>query len=342
MATEKVIIASAWTDLRTIFEEFATFRLNLYHAVMQQLPDDLVDEYLHFLRIEKHLAVNSLESYGRDLRDWQNWLIRMNVLSLDRITQDHILQYSMYLRQEKKFKATSLSRHLVSIRNFYQFLFEQRHTKTNIAQHIDLPKLGFRLPKYLTLREVDLLLNDFNASVEPHEDIHKRSVECRNHTMLQVLYATGLRVSELVSLKLNDINLGSGYVLAFGKGSKERYVPLGQVAIHALQRYYDGARKILQGQGQSQFAFLGRKGRPVTRQTFWLYLKDVARRQGIKKPISPHVLRHSFATHLLENGADLRSVQIMLGHADISTTQIYTHVSRERLRDMHKKFHPRG
>lgn len=160
--------------------------------------------------------------------------------------------------------------------------------------------------------------------------------------MLQVLYATGLRVSELVNLTINDVNLQSGYVLAFGKGSKERYVPVGKVAIKALDDYYGWARGKLLRNKKSSFVFVGRGDKPLTRQTFWKYLKDLAKQKGITKSISPHVIRHSFATHLLENGADLRSVQIMLGHADISTTQIYTHVSRERLKQIHKKFHPRG
>lgn len=307
--------------------------------------NQFVEEYLHYLRVEKHLAQNTLAAYAHDLCDWVDWLAGKGRDDVKLTSLDDFLEYSIYLRQHKKFRATSLGRHLVSIRSFYLFMFEQKYVARNVTENLDLPKLGFRLPKFLTAREVDLLLKDFELTTNSEActwNIRQKATEFRNHAMLQVLYATGLRVSELVHLKLNDINLDSGYVLAFGKGSKERYVPLGRVAITALQRYYEGSRKILLGQYASQYVFVGRRGTPVTRQTFWKSLKHMAGRQGITKPISPHVMRHSFATHLLENGADLRSVQIMLGHADISTTQIYTHVSNQHLKEMHKKFHPRG
>lgn len=254
--------------------------------------------------------------------------------------QDHFLEFSMLRRQQDKVKVSSLARNLVAIRNFYRFLKEQNYITKDVTENLDLPKIGSKLPRFLTMREVDLLLSEEIADSPPATD----AKQVRNLAMLQVLYATGLRVSELVNLKINDVNLQSGYVLAFGKGSKERYVPIGRVAIAALDHYYKTARPQLLGEVkvQSQYVFLSHKGKPVTRQTFWKYLKDLAREKNISKKISPHVIRHSFATHLLENGADLRSVQIMLGHADISTTQIYTHVTRERLREMHKKFHPRG
>lgn len=305
-----------------------------------------LEEYLHYLRIEKHLAPNTLEAYARDLNVWICFLHKRQVTDYNQTTLEHFLEFSISRRQDDQVKSSTLNRSLVAIRNFYQFLKEQKYIEKDVSLNMDLPKLGVRLPKYLTTREVDMLLEDVEFLQTQQEGdkkkIWRQARDRRNHTMLQVLYATGLRVSELIHLKLNDVSLQSGYVLAFGKGSKERYVPLGKVAIKALDRYYAGSRKILLGPHKSQMVFVGRAGKPITRQTFWRYLKEVAKRQGIRKTISPHVLRHSFATHLLENGADLRSVQIMLGHADISTTQIYTHVTRDRLREMHKKFHPRG
>jgi integrase/recombinase XerD len=199
------------------------------------------------------------------------------------------------------------------------------------------------------MKEVDLLLDSvevlkcLSVEVDDQENLKKiQARQLRFHAMIHTLYATGLRVSELVNLKLNDVNLQSGYVLAFGKGAKERYVPLGRFAIEAIEQYYAHGRLKLLGGRTSPFVFVGRGGKALTRQSFWKHLKEAAMNRGITKRISPHVIRHSFATHLLENGADLRSVQIMLGHADIATTQIYTHVSRERLKEMHKKFHPRG
>jgi len=293
-----------------------------------------IDEYLHYLRVEKHLAKNTLEAYSRDLGYWFTFIKKRRITSWKKTEKDHFLEFAMYRRQEEKISASTLSRNLVAIRNFYQYLKNEEYISSNPSANLDLPKLGFKLPKYLTLREVDLLLDVRGQKLS--------AKEARNYTMLQLLYATGLRVSELVNLKLNDVNLQSGYVLAFGKGSKERYVPVGKVAIKVLEDYYNEHRpKLLKGR-TSPYVFLGPSGKAITRQTFWKYLKKLATQCGIKKTISPHVIRHSFATHLLENGADLRSVQIMLGHADISTTQIYTHVTRERLREIHKKFHPRG
>lgn len=306
---------------------------------------DRLDEYLHYLRVEKHLAVNTLEAYSRDLNMWLEFLARRKVSDYAETRLQHLLEFSIFRRQEGRVGGTTLARNLVAIRNFYRFLKESGYISKDVTENLDLPKRGLKLPKYLTMREVDLLLEKGGSS----ENLNGRQKcdgvrarELRNHAMLQVLYATGLRVSELVNLKINGVNLESGYVLAFGKGSKERYVPMGSFAIKALDEYYRSARPALLGEKKSSFVFVSRRGRRLTRQMFWKYLKDLARRGGVAKKISPHVIRHSFATHLLENGADLRAVQIMLGHADIATTQIYTHVSRERLREIHKKFHPRG
>lgn len=299
-----------------------------------------IDEYLHFLRVEKHLSPKTLESYAHDIQLWHDFLKKHSIENWGQTTKDHFLEFSVSRRQNDKIRVNSLSRNLISIRGFYRFLKDSKYIESNEAEYLDLPKLGFRLPKYLSIKEVDALLE--NAQFPEHIGNHSRAQEFRNYTMLQVLYATGLRVSELVGLKLGDVNLQSGYVLAFGKGSKERYVPIGSVATSCLDRYYKQVRPRLCGKKKSDYIFVNGRGGGLSRQSFWQYLKKKAMQKGIRKPISPHVIRHSFATHLIENGADLRSVQIMLGHADIATTQIYTHVSRERLKQIHKQFHPRG
>lgn len=302
---------------------------------MQQL----LDEYIHYLRIEKHLSPKTLEAYQHDLLLWMSHLKKQGHIKWGQATAHDALSFSVKRREDDKVSVSSLNRNLVSVRNFYKFLEDEHYIKHDFAHDIHLPKLPKKLPHYLSLNEVEQLLEDPNlASLTTIQ----KAGEVRNHCMLHVLYATGLRVSELVNLKLNDINLQSGFVIVMGKGNKERYVPLGQFAIDALDEFIEHDRPSLLKSQKSDAVFPGRSGKPVTRQTFWHYLKRLALKKNIRKKISPHVLRHSFATHLLENGADLRSVQIMLGHSDISTTQIYTHITRERLKDMHKKHHPRG
>jgi integrase/recombinase XerD len=280
-----------------------------------------------------------LEAYGRDLASWLNFLKKNDVNDWNQIFAKHMMDYSAWRRQNDKIKPISLARNLVAVRNFHKFLKTSQYIIKDDLQNVELPKIGLRLPKYLTMSEVDVLLShpDFNHGSHPHP-----AKALRDHAMLQVLYAAGLRVSELVNLKMNDVNLQSGFVLAFGKGSKERYVPIGKTAISWLEKYYAQARSLILKNKKSSYVFVNVRGLAVSRQDFWLYLKGLARRAGITKNISPHVIRHSFATHLLENGADLRSVQVMLGHVDIATTQIYTHVTRDRLREIHKRFHPRG
>ncbi len=304
--------------------------------------ESFLEEYLHYLRVEKRLSPKTLEAYAHDLQVWLNFLKSREVTNWSQTRLEHFLEYSIVRRQKDHVVVNSLLRNLVAIRNFYRFLKQSNHIPHDPAENLDLPKLGFRLPKYLSMKEVEILLEEcLDVQTSRRPDVRKAR-QLRFMAMLHVLYATGLRVSELVHLKMNDVNLQSGSVLAFGKGSKERYVPLGKFAIAAIDRYYKDGRPVLVGQRKSPFIFVGQAGRAITRQSFWKQLKLHALHVGMKKTISPHVIRHSFATHLLENGADLRSVQIMLGHADISTTQIYTHVTRERLKEVHKKFHPRG
>lgn len=302
--------------------------------------DAAIDEFLHKLRVEKNLSPNTIAAYAHDLRLWQGFLKQKNKCDWQDVCLDDFLEFSASRLEKHHDRATSLFRHLVTIRGFFSHLHECGAIVHDPTLGLDLPKLGFSLPHYLTVQDVDDLLKCSATSLK--QTAKARVKDVRNHTMLQVLYACGLRVSELTNLKLNDVNLQSGYVIVLGKGSKERYVPLGSFAIAALTCYYGDARQAILGSQRSVYVFVGRQGRPVTRQTFWQFLKTLARRCGIRKPISPHVIRHSFATHLLENGADLRSVQVMLGHADISTTQIYTHVSREHIKKLHAKHHPRG
>lgn len=300
-----------------------------------------IDEYLRHLQIEKHLAKKTLESYAHDLVLWTDFLVKIPITTFDQVTSGHVLDFSIAERK-RGIGARSLTRRLVTIRGLHRFLKEQGLTQHNETDRLELPKLGRRLPKFLTLKEVDDLL----AKAVSEEGVSPKPLaqakHLRNVAMVQLLYASGLRVSELVGVELNSLNLASGYVLVMGKGSKERYVPIGSHAVAALDRYLKAGRPILLGTKKSNFVFIGRGIKPPTRQQFWHHLKNLAVQAGIRRPISPHVLRHSFATHLLENGADLRSVQTLLGHADISTTQIYTHVSRDRLRTTHKTFHPRG
>lgn len=293
--------------------------------------DELIDGYIHYIRVERHLSPKTIESYSHDLRLWCEFLKQKKAADPRDTTQEHALGFSVW-RRSHKVGGRTLSRNLVAVRNFYKYLKQTGRLAKNPLATVTLPRIGRALPKFLTLDEVDRLL------AVKALDLPAR----RSQTMLQVLYATGLRVSELVNLKLNDVNLQSGYVLAFGKGQKERYVPMGKVAIASLDEYFRDVRPRLVAGRKSPFVFVNASARPLSRQAFWYYLRGLGLGIGLRKPLSPHVLRHSFATHLLENGADLRSVQLMLGHADISTTQIYTHVSRERLKEMHRKFHPRG
>jgi integrase/recombinase XerD len=216
---------------------------------------------------------------------------------------------------------------------FHRFLLIEKYAVTNPSTIIEAPKTLKKLPSVLSSREVEALL------AAPRGD---RPVEVRDRAMLELLYATGLRVSELVTLKVREINISAGYLLAFGKGGKERLIPIGEPAAAAVTLYLRDGRPMLDKRSENEYLFLSRLGGSMTRQAFWNIIKKRSLEAGIRKNISPHTLRHSFATHLLENGADLRSVQMMLGHADLSTTQIYTHVTRERLKRIHAEFHPRG
>ncbi|MCB1669142.1 MAG: site-specific tyrosine recombinase XerD [Pseudomonadales bacterium] len=293
--------------------------------------ETLIESYLDAIWMEKGLSDNTLSSYRRDLVLFTRWLEGKDVqlLSVD----SAILQSHLSYRFKRKLSARSTSRLLSCLRGFYQYQIREGRVKSDPAAQVDNPKLGRPLPKSLTEEDVEALLQAPDVSTP---------LGLRDRTMLEVLYASGLRVSELVGLSLHQINLRQGVVRVFGKGSKERLVPMGEEAMSWLSRYLRESRPELLKAGQSDVLFPSSRGREMTRQTFWHRLKQCAFLAGIEKPLSPHTLRHAFATHLLNHGADLRVVQLLLGHSDLSTTQIYTHIASSRMKSLHAQHHPRG
>jgi len=295
--------------------------------------DFLADQYLNYLLVEKGLGKKTLEAYSRDLVCYFEFLHKESIESVGEHDTTFILKHLIDMKADG-LSARSRARHLVTIRGFYRFLVQEKVIRSDPSRTIDLPKSGLKLPEVLGTDEIERLL------ATPGTDTPRG---LRNTAMLELLYASGLRVSELTHLKLLDINLEAGFVRVFGKGSKERIVPMGSGAINALQAYLKTGRpKLLKAGQTSAYLFVARAGKPMTRQGFWKLLRKCALEAKITSKISPHTLRHSFASHLLEGGADLRAVQVMLGHVDITTTQIYTHVATERLREIHTRYHPRG
>ncbi|MEJ2282315.1 MAG: site-specific tyrosine recombinase XerD [Desulfobacterales bacterium] len=294
--------------------------------------DVLIDQYLNYLLIEKGLARATLDSYSRDVIRYQQFLHQNGVRRLADADTPLILRHLINLRKAG-LGSRSRARHLVAIRGLYRFVVQEKYINRDPSKLVDLPKLSLKLPDVLAVDEIAQLLKAPDTS---------KPIGARDAAMLELLYAAGLRVSELVNLKLQDINLEAGFVRIFGKGSKERVVPIGMPAITRIEFYIENARKAALKHQPSPYLFIARAGKPMTRQGFWKLLRRHAAKAQIHKKISPHSLRHSFATHLLEGGADLRAVQVMLGHVDISTTQIYTHVTRKHLKELHQKFHPRG
>lgn len=284
--------------------------------------------YLDYLAVEKGLARNSLASYGTDLRRFGEWLKEREI---DSVKRQDIVRYFQSLRSSG-ISARSVARALAALRGFFRFLVRERHLQHDPTENLDNPKLWTTLPQSLQPGEVEALLAAPDRSTPDG---------VRDTAMLELLYATGLRVSELIRVKLEDLVLDAGFLRTFGKGAKERIVPFGDSAREAIAAYMERGRPHFNRRSDPHL-FLTNRSRPMSRQTFWMKIVKYARTAGIKSHISPHVLRHSFATHLLENGADLRSVQLMLGHSDISTTQIYTHVSRARLQKLYDQFHPRA
>lgn len=295
-------------------------------------PTQLIDRFLNYLLIEKGLSRTTIESYSTDLLRYADFLENSGRDSVSAEDTAMILKHLIELRG-KGLGARSRARHLVSIRGFYRFLAQEKILPLDPSKLVDLPKATLKLPDVLSQADVQRLLNAPDG---------RRPSGLRDAAMLEVLYAAGLRVSELVTLKIQDVQLEAGFVRVMGKGSKERIVPIGQYAREKVSFYLEHARGRLLRERSSPYLFVARAGRPMTRQGFWKLLRQYARVAGLFKKVTPHSLRHSFASHLLEGGADLRAVQIMLGHADISTTQIYTHVANDRLKELHRRFHPRG
>ena len=286
--------------------------------------------FLDYLAVEKGLAKNSLSAYGTDLRHFGHFLADQEI-ETDRVERIHIVRYFQSLRSVG-ISARSVARALAAIRGMYRFLVVERQLKSDPTENLENPRLWASLPKTLHSSEVEALLG------APASDTAEG---LRDRAMLELLYATGLRVSELIKVRIDDVVMDAGFLRTIGKGSKERIVPFGDAARDAIVEYIEKGRPELDRHADPHL-FLSQRSRPMTRQSFWMKITRYAREAGVTSHISPHVLRHSFATHLLENGADLRSVQMMLGHADISTTQIYTHVSRARLQKIYDQFHPRA
>jgi len=291
-----------------------------------------LDRFLHYLIVEKGLSKNTIEAYSHGLNRFLNYLRRKGMEEVREISKLDIREFLLFLKK-KGLSSKTLARNLVSIRVFMRFLTEESILSANPAEEIESPKTAKTLPEILSLEEVETLLE------QPDTQIPQGM---RDRAMLEMLYATGMRVSELTQLQVNHVHLEAGYVLIYGKGSKERIVPIGNEAMKWARRYMGETRERLLKKRESPFLFVNRSGKPMSRQHFWKSIKAYGRRAGIRKRIAPHLIRHSFASHLLERGADLRSVQLMLGHVDISTTQIYTHVTGERLKKIHQRYHPRG
>lgn len=291
---------------------------------------DYIDTFLNHLSVERGLSENTIISYRKDLNKFLNFIKSRKIASLDKAERKDISDF-MFREKEQGISATSISRRLAAIKVFYRFLVRERLLNKNPSDFIDSPKLWKRLPDTLSEGEIADLIE--SSSLNTNSGIRDRAI-------LELMYATGMRVSEVAGIKKDNVNLDIGYARCIGKGNKERVVPLGKKAITALKRCIDINSKNPKWQAQP-FLFISRLNKKISRQSLWKMIKYYAKAANIKKEIKPHSLRHSFATHLLEHGADLRSVQEMLGHASISTTQIYTHVDRDRLKLIHQKFHPR-
>ncbi|EMF0130294.1 site-specific tyrosine recombinase XerD [Enterococcus hirae] len=291
-----------------------------------------INDYLHYLTIECGLSLNTRKSYERDLLQYLHYLEDEQITSWQDVDRYVVINYLEKMHDEKKAPAT-VTRMITSLRRFHQFLRQERLTDHDPMQHIDTPKKVQKLPSTLSLTEVERLIETPDTT---------KNLGIRDRAILEVMYATGMRVSELVGLKLSDLHLSLGLVQTLGKGDKERIIPLGDYAIQWLERYLDEARPLLVANPSETHVFVNHHGTGLSRQGIWKNLKQLVREAGINKEVTPHTLRHSFATHLLENGADLRTVQELLGHADISTTQIYTHITKKRMTDVYKQHFPRA
>lgn len=291
-----------------------------------------LDEFITFLTIERGLSPNTTSSYRSDLEKFIAFLAHRRRSGFEEVRREEVMDFLM-AEKERGLTSRSLARGLVSIRMFFRYLSREGYLRSDVTEVVESPRHWKSLPQVLSLAEVESLLRQPDTS---------ELLGRRDRAVLELLYASGLRASELTGLQIDDINLQSGFVRARGKGGRERIVPLGRSAAHALSDYLEWSRPLLLKGFASPALFLSRRGKPFTRQWLWRLVGKYLRQAGINKQAGPHILRHSFATHLLRGGADLRVVQELLGHSQISTTQIYTHVDRERLKEVHRRFHPRA
>ena len=291
-----------------------------------------IDEFINYLSVERGLADNTLLAYQRDLVKYAAFLTKKKIDKLEIIKRDDITKF-MQRQKENGLSTKSICRSLAAIKVFHRFLVRERLAKEDPTNLVDTPKVWQTVPDGLSTSEIELMIDATKG---------KGWQPIRDRAILELFYASGMRVSELVHLTVENINFEVGYVRCMGKGSKERIIPIGRNACSTVQKYCDSVREKLLKGNITNVLFLSRLGKKISRQSIWKIIKIYAQKANIKKQIKPHTLRHSFATHLLEHGADLRSVQEMLGHSDISTTQIYTHVDKERLKGVHKEFHPRA
>jgi integrase/recombinase XerD len=296
------------------------------------IMEQYLDQFLHYLVVERGLSKNTIEAYSHGLTRFFNYLSEKKIQEIRNVVKCDVQSFLLAL-SNKHLNTKSIVRNLAALRTFFRFLIQEGILHANPVEDLESPKVAKTLPEILTVKEIERILEQPDL---------KTPLGIRDRAMLEILYATGMRVSELTHLPTHQVNLEGGYVLLYGKGSKERIVPLGSEAMNWVALYLKAARGILSKGKESPFLFINRSGKGMSRQRVWKNLRDYARRAGLHKRITPHLLRHSFASHLLERGADLRSVQMMLGHVDISTTQIYTHVTGEKLKKVHKQYHPRG
>jgi integrase/recombinase XerD len=293
---------------------------------------NLLNRYRNHLIVEKGAARNTLEAYGRDLTRYLSFLECKGLLEAHQVTPEHALEFLVQMKTEG-LSANSMNRSLAALRGFYKYLQSEKVLDESPFSNIELAKVWMRLPDTLSQEEMNRIL------LQPGDQTPSA---LRDTAMLELLYATGLRISELISLSMGSINWQVGFLIVMGKGSKERVVPIGKTAYDCVRRYVEESRPKLLKTKSTDVLFLNRFGRGFTRQGLWKIIVGYAKKAGLAKNVHPHTFRHSFATHLLAGGADLRAVQVMLGHADISTTQIYTHVTKERLKEIHSRYHPRG
>ena len=293
---------------------------------------EILTRYLNHLLIERGMAQNTLEAYRRDLCRYFQFLQQKDLTKLQEAKPEVIIEYLVQIKSDG-LSANSMNRALAALRGFYKYLIQEKIIGQSPLANIELAKVWMRLPDTLSKEEMNVIL------IQPG---NQTAAALRDTAMLELLYATGIRVSELINLTMNSVNWQVGFLVVMGKGSKERIVPIGKTAYDCTRLYVDKARPQLIQKKNTDILFLNRFGTKFTRQGLWKIVIRYAQKAGLKKKVHPHTFRHSFASHLLEGGADLRTVQVMLGHADISTTQIYTHITKERLKEIHAKYHPRG